>query len=310
MTNEKKKQKGLNPDHWMCRIQKTVFGIDAQTTYMGYCPFFWMTWLALILYAPSLFWNCIIVPLHKLLCKNVNPLIKLFDAKMESNRQKRIDRGTCPSKDLYRLRTCDDLVSWNYNTSSIKDLTEYLYDGCWVTRHQYWTDCRAWASWFYNNQNWVSVYDLAQPKIIARKEKFESVKQNTCSLLSKVTFIGPLLVKIIVPALILTVVCLLSIGLWKLTLYALAIDLSSYLLAASVILFLIALVLLVIVAGDFIKTFIFANLGKGLKSMLRIVILPFEFLYETVKIAYKQECPMIIWGDETTPITKIKNEVL
>ena len=51
---EPKKEKKLDRNHWMCRLQKYVFNIDAEKTYFGFCPLFWMSWLALIC-LPSVF---------------------------------------------------------------------------------------------------------------------------------------------------------------------------------------------------------------------------------------------------------------
>jgi hypothetical protein len=59
---ERKKEKKLDRSHWMCRIQKFAFNIDASTFYMGYCPFFWMTWLALLVSPFVALFNFITIP--------------------------------------------------------------------------------------------------------------------------------------------------------------------------------------------------------------------------------------------------------
>jgi hypothetical protein len=84
METERKKQKGINPNHWMCRIQKTVFNIDAPSFYMGYCPFFWMTWVAIVAFIPAMIWRYTVIPLGNLIWKFAGGGISIIGSKVEN----------------------------------------------------------------------------------------------------------------------------------------------------------------------------------------------------------------------------------
>jgi len=48
MNTERKYRKQINKDGWMCSVQKWSFG-KRTPTFVGYCPFFWFTWLCIFI---------------------------------------------------------------------------------------------------------------------------------------------------------------------------------------------------------------------------------------------------------------------
>lgn len=308
MEVERKKQKGINPNHWMCRIQKTVLNIDAPSFYMGYCPFFWMTWVAILAFIPAMVLRYVIDPFAKFVWKFAGGGLSAVGSKIANKIEQYEGRkqSTPLAPNLYKIWTRTNLCNFDWSkTLSETDRFRAEYELIGVYKRE---DRFRIILWLEQNPNWVEQYKNAQKASELSKQKKEEFKKKACSMIGKVSFIGPIFVKIVVPILISVAVYILVRLVWGLILVITSVPLLDWLAVGIVISSLAALIMFIFIAIDFIKTFISPNFGDWAVSVAKALACPFVFIYETVNMAYKQECPLIVWGEETTPITKINKE--
>jgi hypothetical protein len=303
---EPKKEKRIDRNHWMSRIQKFSFGIDAPTFYRGYCPFFWMTWAAVPAAPVVALAKIASVPLAWLWDQTTTPVIEY----REVSRKTLLETPLQPSfVQFYRIQYLDE-----------HDLTapEFTYTG--VTSSH--IDAKRMEVWFTQNPNWkvthlpqaLAQYDLylaeeakAAEAAKARTLRFRKVS-NTMSLCGSVVF------KWLIPLMILSAIGTVGVGVTKLIMTT---SLASFLFAGSLLAFIGAGVTLIYLICSFIQ--IYREIGQARRQVVntepnwfwRTLIVFAEgffnacsFLKETVQMTYKAECPMIIWGEETGPIEK------
>lgn len=309
----RKKEKKLDRAHWMCRIQKFVFGIDAPTFYMGYCPFFWMTWLAVVSFpivlSARLIWGIFDV----LMFKQVG---KASDYMSNIKAQRQEDLEKVPLLPGYEVMIHADALLKIYckRKKKIEHHRDYLspFD---LARGR--VNGIRMLLWFDQNPNWRKTHlphaiEL-KAKIEAEAAADEEAKKNRArrfrALVNRANFCGRLIFKVIFPAAILGV----AYGVYRLLYVAYtrvhAVDLLG---AFTIICALAAGVVFARIFLDAFDTFVGVErlwlfLGKfGLvcAAPVKLIIAIYSFLRDTVKMTYKAECPLIIWGDETGKIQK------
>jgi hypothetical protein len=321
----RKKEKKLSRDHWMCRIQKYTFGIDAPTYYMGYCPFFWMTWLSLLV--------CPIVFLGKTFTKLVtvpaNPVIKYFDVREKQRREELIKTPLEPNYniilDVYTAFKDEDFfLDCDNEKITIENCSRYILGGHLVTSERI-------RLWFIQNPNWRKTH-LEQARVEFEKRQVELKRQEeaayakrkrdeerTRKLAAAASMCGRGLFKLIIPSLILLAVTFGYYGIIKLcSLITLpvAVGVVNAMIACVAVFFAIKILL------DFLATFIFTEKFKDkiavvlsyffaddglLFKIIDKIKTAWLFAKDTVALTYKAECPLIQWGDETGKITKREN---
>lgn len=302
---ERKKQKKIDNNHWMCKIQKHVFNIDAPNYYMGYCPFFWMTWVAVICFP-------VVIPVRVVGGAIVKALTKLDESAGKSiqtyKTNKRIHLETIPLEPTY-----SDLLNVDKYINMVEDITsnaDALYNSLSYTRF----DIRRMLLWFEKHPDWRSVELVEAKKYLEKVEERNRKARERAANIRRITNMVPVcgvaIFKCLIPILIIAI-CI-AFG-WGIVLLA---KMFTILMAVQVFIGII----LVSFAIVFIKTlYSFVDIvvcdmmekrtkpfwfTKAVIWFAQSVGGVFTFLTETVKMSYKQECPLIIWGEETGKIEK------
>lgn len=320
----RKKEKKLSQYHWMCRIQKYTFGIDAPNYYMGYCPFFWMTWVSLLVF-PIVF---IGKTAFKLTSAPVKPVFKALNdrqkAKLKELSKVPLEPNFHVILNVYRAFGDED--------SFIQCGEEITIENCspWLFSAPYSKAARI-RLWFIQNPNWRQTH-LEKARIeykeyrdrIEREER-EAVerqkRRDACNrkLSRTASMCGRGIFKVIIPTLILGLAVLVYLAVAKLIAI---ITLQAFILALSLAFSILAGIITTKILFDFCFTFVFTEkLTKKLTPLLayffaddgllfKIIDKTKEmwvFVKDTVALTYKAECPLIVWGDETGKITKREN---
>lgn len=313
---ERKYRKQISTNSWMVKIQRWTFG-DAYY-FQGYCGFFWLTWLCVLL-APLTLIGKILEFVGKFLWNSID-----FESWEEYKKTKRKERNKFnPEKyaqdilnlgELLDLLKCEisDITSKIYSTEQPRPEGAYdLYINIDVYVFQ----------WAGTNLNWRDFLPRArqivekQKEETARKEKIAARNKKNMQLLSQYS---SYLVK---PAIILGAVLVA----WVVYKFLFVIILSLFTLsnlfylgicggiALGTCLFLFLAFLgckkAMDVSGDIIKSLPTESISK--KTHLFDVVISgikngFGFIFETIGMLYTKECPLIEWADETKPIEKNK----
>lgn len=297
----RKKEKKIDRSHWMCKLQAFTFGIDAPTYYMGYCPFFWMTWVSLIALP--------FVLLFKLV---TGPTVWLWD---------KFSTPYSEYKLAATLKLENTPVKPSYNAmldiaEEFKKDKDIRFDySLWI--HARVINYKQVYLWLQENPNWRKI-ELPKAKewLKVELERLQKEKERNLAKakkLRKVNFFvascGSLIFKIVIPICIAVVAAGVT---WLLYQAAIVPSLCDYITVvgiASVLGFSYVLAKIVMDAFKIYFTYLDNNdKSFWLTSLLRWIIGGFvtvyEFISETVSMTYKQECPLIIWGEETGPIQK------
>jgi hypothetical protein len=325
---KRKKQKKNNEQGWMCKIQKFSFDIDAKEFYTGYCPFFWMTWAALLC-APF----ALIIRGFALIVNTLANLIKPISENIKERKSKNFEElmQTPLHPSAYLLRQISTRKAWspsseNFDailTNALKFEIEFWHESG-VTN----ASAPRYAAWFKENPDWetthlpeaLALFDLK--RVIA--EEKNKAKDERSKRLSKITanasFCGALVFKILIPFLILVAGFALYLITAKLVLLAMTISLVAWAHAIFVALGVGSFMGICYLTTDFILIWLECHRNRRYNPEEKepnIIVKTFskvwggvthatKFITTTIKMTYKAECPMIIWGDESGPIEKIK----
>ena len=320
----RKKEKKLSRDHWMCRIQKYAFDIDAPSYYMGYCPFFWMTWVAVVLFP--------IIYVGRVCAKHLVKFNDYLDSKSKPIRNA-ITKSADPFRPLQPTHEelcliadyLDEFEQYRDNEKCGGSLFAFL--SIYVDVRSYTYKCsRRISRWFDENPNWQEThlpiareYEkklAAERKLAEEREKQKALRRRKVSNYTSIC--GKFLFKIIIPILIgalaFIVYKLLALAYATITLFAVLTLLLGLILAG------IGYYLTLIIC-DFLKSFVLTDktadtfcgvMGRitdSLGCIGNMIKSVYAFIVDTVKLTYKAECPMIIWGEETGKITRREKEM-
>lgn len=345
-TVERKKEKKLDRNHWMCRVQKYTFGIDAPTFYMGYCPFFWMTWLAVIAFLPVAIVKNLVRPIDKAYDFVFRePTQKLVAKRKEVKLQKELVQEP-PLSIIAEIFRHEDLqgVNWAELVPDTKVFDEVKHDVFFCPSVRSFDVAASYVRFLIANPNFIAengeraVQEVEARRLarqaaeereqeLARKrhERAERRRKFFNKVARKISICGPLIFKILIPAVII------AAGLFVLSLlgYLMAkVPLIAYvqgflLVNALAIAFLSGKLFCSAISiwlenrersgkdsiGDKlgeILEWVFTHIEKSWEWVKDVAFNIIDFTATTVSVSYKQECPMIIWGDETGPIEKRK----
>jgi|688.fasta_scaffold04354_24 hypothetical protein len=311
----RKKEKKLNREHWMCRVQMYTFGIDAPNYYMGYCPFFWMTWVSLLV-LPIVFLGKTFVKLTSIL---IRPVTRYIDTRAKAREAELIKTPLEPTYntilDVYGVFGKDDFVlGLDGQKITLEDYSRLIFCYDYVRDERF-------RLWFLQNPNWRDTHlekARAERQRVEGEERERRKKREARNRkLSNVAGLcGRGLFKLLIPTVIIALGALAYYGIIKL---CSVVELADVVLVFSIIGFIVAGFLACRILGDFLSTFVFTEpvkdkisrvLGRifddggicdGLTNKIRNVR---EFIIDTVALTYKAECPLILWGDETGNITR------
>jgi hypothetical protein len=291
---------------------------------MGYCPFFWMTWVSLIVF-PIVFVG---KTLFKLTSIPVKPVFKALSdrekAKMDELSKIPLEPSFYVILDVYRV--------FGDVNSFIDDYDEEITIkscGVWVFGGEFKGE--RIRQWFIKNPNWRDTH-LEKARIeykewadrTERKQKEDTELRNrrdarNRKLSATASMCGRGLFKVIIPTLILGLAVLTYYGVAKLVSM---ITLQGFFGAIALMFAGIASYFAMKIFLDFLFTFVFTDNVKDKISTMFEKILghggiydkfigrihdAWFFVKDTVALTYKAECPLIQWGDETGKITKREN---
>lgn len=315
----RKKEKKLDRNHWMCRIQKYTFNIDAPTFYMGYCPFFWMTWVSLLA-LPVVF---ICKTFYKFSSSRINPVLNHMEQRKMKHKTNLMKIPLEPSWEII-LSVYNVYPKCHGSVDRDIEIANYIdFSSNRIIAERY-------RQWFLQNPNWRDTHVSKARE--ARKEYFERIQREnekaklrrlkrearSRKLASMASFCGRGLFKILIPSAIITLGVSVYYGLCKL--FAMM-TLQGVIGAFVIVCSLFSLALFIKIAIDFFSTVVFT---RSLSDKIRSLLFPifgddgiafkvfdairnfFSFARDTVKFTYKAECPLIVWGEETGNITRRK----
>lgn len=299
----RKKEKKINREHWMCRIQMYTFGIDAPTFYMGYCPFFWMTWVCVLMSPFALIWNIAFKPI----CSYGDRLSRATHEKRHASLQALYETPLQPSHSQLI-----DLSIYFSNEKVDKYWTNQVGD---AISHTSWTNMVRIALWLNTNPDWRTTF-LPDAKAWQEEQiKKEEAKRERAKNLRKIgnvaSVCGSTVFKGIIPAAILVA----AYYIYRLLAYvATNISLQDFVLALAILFSVIGFITAVPIIVDLIKVLsVSFSRRKSVTTEekdpwyvgpINAIGNAFTFVKDTVRMTYKQECPLIIWGDETGSITR------
>lgn len=343
----RKKEKKLNSNHWMCKIQKYTLGIDAPKFYMGYCPFFWVTVLCLFLFPFILVFRGIVGVLSKI-DEWTN---KFFATRVHPKISERREYKTGELRKIpllpkdHMLRTLfinyDRLVEEKY---PLVGMVRYCdFDNIYST-----LEIERMALWFAHNPTWKETHypdaqkrlddarELAKAKLAKAEEKRKKREAFKRKLINKGAFCGKLLFKVGVVAAIAVLAVGIYFGCYKafttipLHMFLQAISIVSFIGAGIVLGKIILNEIELLVENSESKSFWYKDyqdtelrlffkpfglivkgiilIVKGIVAVVEFIQRAFAFGKEAIGMMYKEECPLILWGDETGPIEKRNKE--
>jgi hypothetical protein len=305
---ERKKEKKLDRSHWMCRIQKFAFNIDAPTYYMGYCPFFWMTWLALLVSPFVALFNLVTIPATWAWVNTAEPVKEYRRTTREALESTPLQPSFAQMLQMQYMRD-DELTGWDL----------------WSPRAELFsnlTECKRIEVWLKQNPNWkkewlakAKAWDVAHIEAVHAYNKLKKVRAARLSKVNRLaSTCGSAIFKVLIP---LSIFLAVSGGGYGVYTIAIEISLASYVLALCILTLAAAAAVLANILWDALKTILDIRAkNKMAVEDDKIPTLTWwdkfcskfsavtEFIHDTVAITYKQECPLIIWGDETGPIQK------
>ena len=311
----RKKEKKIDRNHWMCRIQKYSLDIDAPSFYMGYCPFFWMTWVAVMMTPIAFLWKTVFVHIVKYIDKVGN---KYHDKKME--KIEKINNTPLRPYDHEIAKIGNYLIRFGYSSEIVSK--QLIWDLLPWDR----SSSRIFA-WIKENPDWFETtyptvlksVELKEQKAAEIKQKKEISVKSRNKVIRKISnAISPiacLILKFVFPILIVSLILA--------VIYAIANVIAKLNILAILEVFIIICGLFILSVSaylifDFIRIWLMCRksssenkenrFGKICINCFETIKTGFQFIRETVKMTYKQECPLLLWGEETRPIQKRTHE--
>jgi len=300
----RKKEKKLDRSHWMCRIQKYAFNIDAPSFYMGYCPFFWMTWVSVIV-APFILLYKLTIGLVVNWCMEANS--KLVEKRSISRKE----LSKTPLKPSFKQLI--ELANWfRDDETSLKGVFSCLH---YSTR---FIDCERIEIWLNQNPDWRDTHLPAAREWAIEEERRKKLalerKQRVRKIGNVASTCGATVFKGIIPVGILVV----GYFLYSAILFIVThIKLQEFVGALAILLSIATLVGVIKLVMSFVMILLDRRNSKKpqynesgppewFTSSIDGISNFYTFIRDTIRMTYKQECPMIIWGEETGKIEKRK----
>lgn len=301
----RKKEKKLDCSHWMCRVQKYTFGIDAPSFYSGYCPFFWMTWVCVLMSPFAFFWNVALKPIGRVLNKIGDDVV----SRKEASTKRLLETPLQPS-------AADFLALERYYRHDKPDI-DYSSNDVFHSLDRSSVDAIRIALWLNQNKDWRNTHLPAahqwKIEMNKRKEAANNRKHKIRKIGNVVSVCGSTVFKGLIPALIAALSYVAYLGIyWVCS----VVTLNAFLIALGIVLAGLTVGLVTHVVFDVLHNIRMNRMSKPTEPkpvyegprwyepIVDGISNGFAFIRDTVRMTYKKECPMIIWGDETGKIQK------
>lgn len=305
---QRKYRKKVNRNGWMARVQRYVTGREPR--YMGYCPFFWMTWLCLA--------GAPFVALKRAVVFTWGFLSEMFSSG-DVTTGLNIHKSERPGN--YELARYGFEVEDYFKTHPDAAFAEAAGEAYYRVSNL-WSYNLQWALDIGHEAFKVAAAEARaaeikrQERLVATRTAREAREKRLKPYQDAIVRVWSRLVK---PLLAISAVALAYFGYKYLFGAIVGADWAAIGSAALGYLWffaqVIAFILTLIVGGLLIyvlaKAAISLGQASGPKRAVRKVgnfftgiAVMFSFLIETVAMIYKKECPLIEWGEESGPIEK------
>lgn len=289
MNIERKYRKQVNTNGWERKLQKWTWGRKTPD-FVGYCPFFWFTWLTLFVLPVTLVWKC---------------LEFLFGLGLA------IVVSSIPKN--WVTRPSDMALVQFYEAVQEFGMEAVLEES------ETWEDV---LPWILANPDWENCVK----RIIARNERqAERRARKHPKRDASMKWVANHSGKIVVPIIVIVVaagVYFIAPAAWKalkvIVSLILGITWANIIFAAKVAAGGVALTLIAW-ATVWVISRVYAGLVQCPKepekigglyktgdAIGRVVFTALEFLVDTIETLYTRECPLIEWGDHNEPIERIE----
>lgn len=290
MSTERKYRKRLNRNGWMAKIQRFTWG-SKTPDFMGYCPFFWFTWLSLII-AP---FKLLVIGLVIIV---IVPFVGIYELWTRLPHR--------PTKPTYEklLRIHEYILEMG--EEKFLEYTEGDDIGRWIEITPDWRNCVAAA---------VAIRDRKEERVQASAKRDKRRLQWLANRLHYV--IKPVAYTTCAVAAFFAVRFIVRFIAW-------AWPLINWPKVGQIVEIIGIMLIEVVVSGAIVTGIVFSieylwkyyrrkcpkcpnkiGFWRKLGSYLAI---PFSFLGETIDVIYTRECPLIEWGDDSGPIENTTSE--
>lgn len=289
MKSEPRYRKQVNKNGWMVGLQRLCFG-ENTPKFSGYCPFFWFTWLCLLIFPIALF-----VRLVGFVFRGIFSIAGRFEST-------KINRP----KDSQLIDFYEYYVQYDRDLNKIKS-RDYLVD--------FFEDVLEWIEVTPDWENCVKQAIIDRDKERARNVQRQARSDARAVFLRRMANYAGYVVKPIlaVAGIVVTYYFVLAVKflISHVTLPELVLvgKLSGFALAVVAVMMGIVRVIKAIIAHNRKcpkipgKRGLLRKIGDAIESG---ICAAGDFLIDTIETIYTRECPLIEWGEESEPIQRRK----
>lgn len=276
---ERKYRKPVNANGWMRKLQRWAWG-KATPKFVGYCPFFWFTWLTLLL-SPVV-----------LVVKTVGFIFRFI--------------GSAIPESLSTRKPSDDLI--------VEFYAAYLRFG--LEEIKEWAEFDDVYEWIVVTPDWENCAKAILAKRAKKAEKRAVAEPKQARWAKRLARYSGLIVKTFLSGAVIAVLYLSARPIWRGIIFLChffgSLSWSDLLWMAKV-----GGVAVLIVCGLWALVGILARIIEGLRICPKcpdkiglsyrlglVVRSGVEFFFETIAALYTRECPLIEWDDHNEPIQR------
>lgn len=271
----------------MAKTHRLCFGKSAPH-FIGYCPFFWFTWLCILLMP-------VLLPL-RLVILIFSTIWGVFGPGIRSMAMMPSDRQLVEFYEGYILSegTPEEILQEYRSNAALSMLYEDVLD------------------WIAVTPDWESYMPGAMARVEKAKQRQEQKKirrAKRAAILSKIAnYSGYVIKPILIASLVVGAYYVIRgliyiIGVIPLQIWLISVKVLIVVIIATTF----CLLLLEITARvkhhlGYKPSGFWASVGDGIMWMFHPVGLALEFIAETIAVIYTRHCPLIEWDDESGPI--------
>ena len=288
-----KNKKPISEKHWRVRVQKYVFNIDCMEFYSGYCPLYWMSWIAAILFP--------FAAIVKLIVKGWDSLIVEPKQKWENVQYKELENVPLIPSDSFLIEAHTRGISLldcinKYAISSLQERRMIL----WAEQNPNWgVQLQEAIERKRIREEFIAKYQAKQKRKKDRLRNFSNAVSKYASFVLKPILI--ILAGVVIFAVGLGIYNLIISGDW----WPVLLSLGGF---VGVLVGIFASFILIEWVRCKIKSLSTKD-GVSLPNKLfNNIKLGFGCIKDLIYMVYKSNCPMLEWGDEDGPIEKNKFE--
>lgn len=290
---DRKYRKRVNQSGWMIKLQKLCWG-DSTPKFVGYCPFFWFTWL-------SLFLLPIMLPLRLILLVIV--LVVLLFGDFKSTSAKRPKDKLLLSFYLSLIQTkeaLDNDMERALDWERVHNSVPYAPVFRWIDTTPDWENCARRVHLRHLEREGQN--EARKERIVVRSGKLRKIANYAGYVIKPLLIVASAVVLYWVGVGIMFVVKNITIG-----------EIIFALKTLGVVLVLTAIITSVTAMLSKLAKWWrkcpsrpgrFAWAYKWALAVFNAIWGVLEFIAETIEIIYTRECPLIEWDSESGPIER------